>query len=296
MTIMTAAGGPREASTPTFQDRPADLADILERCADYCDRLSGAILEFVCLEQIDEIVGEMAILNPAKDPSLAGFESSGDLAGIARSSDPGLVRIAVRVKNKVRSRLVYDYQLIRDKAGHTTESRTLIKENGRTVLEKNAPLKTRVFSYQFIVMGPQTLLGRDRQNLFDYRIVKETTLRGDRALVIEATPKPGSAATVLSGKAWVRKGDARVLRIEWIPESTGRYEKIADLAKQIGAKPQLTFVTDFAFEHNGVRFPSRYRIEEKYLFDSGPPVVRSLMEITQTNYKFFTVETGVIIR
>jgi hypothetical protein len=295
MTIFAITIEPRDVSAPVFQDRPVDLAEILERCADYCNRLSGAILDFVCLERVDETVGELGIVNPAKDPSLAGFEDTQDLAGIAKSSDSGHVKMVVRVKHKIRSRFVYDYQLIKDVAGQTAEARTLIKENGRTVLEKNASLKTRAFSYTFIVMGPNTLLSRDRQSLFDYKIIKETTLGKDLAIIIEAAPKPGSAPGILSGKIWVRKNDAGVLRIEWVPESIGNYEKIADLAKQIEAKPRLTFVTEFAFEQNGIRFPSRYTIEEKYLFESGPPLVRSLTKVTQSDYRFFTVETGVTI-
>jgi hypothetical protein len=132
--------------------------------------------------------------------------------------------------------------------------------------------------------------------MFDYKIIKETTFGGDRAVLIEAVAKPGADREILSGKIWVRKKDAGVLRIEWIPESIGHYERIVDLAKQIGAKPQVTFTTEFAYERNGIRFPSRNSIEEKYLFDAGPPMVLSLIDVRQTDYRFFKVETGVTIR
>ncbi|MGA2533852.1 MAG: hypothetical protein ABSG19_12560 [Candidatus Aminicenantales bacterium] len=270
------------------------MANILELCAAYCDRLSGAILDFVCLEQIEEMVAYLAA--SAKDIDSAGFQDSGDLMGIAKSTDPGQVIAAVRVKKRVRSHFVYDYQLIKDKPGHIIETRTLIKENGRSVLEKNAPLKTHVFSYTYIVMGPATLLGRDRQGLYDFKIIKETTLGKDRAVIIQANPKPGSHGDVLSGKIWVRKSDAGVLRIEWVPESIGNYKGTLDLAKQIGAKPLLTLTTEFGFEQNGVRFPSLYRIEETYLFESGSALVRSRTEVRQGDYKFFRVETEATIR
>ena len=270
------------------------MANILERCAAYCDRLSGAILDFVCQEQIEEMVAYLRATEKGIDS--AGFEDPQKLTGIAKSSDPGQVIAAVRVKKRVRSQFVYDYQLIKDKPGHIIETRTLIKENGRAVLEKNAPLKTHVFSYGFIVMGPVTLLDRDRQGLYDFKITKETTLGKDRAVIIQADPKPGSHGGVLSGKIWVRKSDAAVLRIEWVSESIGDYKGILDLAKQIGAKPLLTLSTEFAFEKNGVRFPSHYTIEETYLFESGPALVRSRTEVTQGDYKFFRVETETTIR
>lgn len=69
-----------------------------------------------------------------------------------------------------------------------------------------------------------------------------------------------------------------------------------DFAKQIGAKPLLTLTTEFAFEKNGVRFPSFYRIVETYLFESGSPLVRSRTEVRQGAYKFFRVETETTIR
>ena len=284
----------RVLSAQAPQDRPADLADILERCALYCDRLSGAILDFVCLERIDEMVADLAITS--KDTTSAGFEDTQDLTKVAKSSDPGQVIHAVRVRKKVRSSFVYDYQLIQDKPGHVTETRTLIKENGRSVLEKNAPLKTHAFNYGFIIMGPASLLGLDRQSLFDFKIIKETTLGKDRAVIIEATPKPESHGGILYGKIWVRKSDAGVLRIEWVPESIGHYERVLAVAKQIGAQPRLTLTTEFAFERNGVRFPSRYTIEEAYVFATSPPLIRSMTEVTQADYKFFTVETGVMIK
>jgi len=284
----------RGAPARAVQSSPSDLANILELCAAYCERLSGAILDFVCLEQIEEMVAYLAV--STKDIDSAGFEDPGDLMGIAKSSDPGQVSSAVRVKKRVRSRFVYDYQLIKDKPGHIIETRTLIKENGRSVIEKNAPLKTHAFRYTFIVMGPATLLGRDRQGLYDFKIVKETTLGKDRAVIIQANPKPGSHGGILSGKIWVRKSDAEVLRIEWVPESIGDYKGTLDLAKQIGAKPLLTLTTEFAFEQNGIRFPSLYTIEETYVFESGSALVRSRTKVTQGDYKFFRVETETTIR
>ena len=287
---------PRNVLAQAVQDRPAELARILERCADYCDRLSGAILDFVCLERIEEMLADVVIVKPATGGETAGFENPQDLQQIAKSSDPGDSPFTLRVRKKVRSSYVYDYQLVRDRTGQITETRTLVKENGRAVLEKNAALKTRVFAYGLAVMGPVTMLGRDRQNLFDFKIIKETTLGKDRAVIIQATPKPGSPRDILSGKIWVRKSDAGVLRIEWVPESIGHYERALDLAKQIGGQPHLTLTTEFAFEHNGVRFPSRYTIEEMYLFSTRSPLIRSMTTVTQAGYKFFTVETGVTLR
>ena len=39
-----------------------------------------------------------------------------------------------------------------------------------------------------------------------------------------------------------------------------------------------------------------YTIEEAYLFPSGSPLIHSTTKVTETDYKFFKVETEVAIR
>jgi hypothetical protein len=214
----------------------------------------------------------------------------------------------VMVRKKARSKYLYDYQLVRTRSGEIKETRVLLEENGRKVEEKEASLKTRVFIYKYVVMGPVGLLGREEQAQFDYSVVKETTLKKQPVVIIQAAPKPGAglpspgpsktgaAGNVLYGKVWVRKSDAEILRIEWQPESMGNYEGIEEMARQLGMKPRLSFVSEYDFEKNGIRFPSRYEIEEAYSSKVRAPLVRSRTEVTYEAYKFFTVETGVVIR
>lgn len=264
------------------QSQPADLAAILERCAAYCDKLSGSILDFVCAERVVETIAEIRVMRPAV---------SGSSSGALYFSRPW-----GSVDKRTRSKYLYDYQLVRAKSGELTETRVLLEENGRKVVEKEASLKTRVFVYKYVVMGPVGLLGRDEQANFDFSVVKETTLKKQPVLIIQAAPKPGAVGNVLYGKAWVRKSDGEILRIEWQPESMGNYEGIEEMARELGMKPRLSFVSEYDFEKNGIRFPSRYEIEEAYSSKVRAPLVRSKTEVTYEAYKFFTVETGVAIR
>jgi hypothetical protein len=283
----SSAPGPALASGPPApgvrsQPQPADLAAILERCAVYCDKLSGSILDFVCTERVEETVAEIRMSRPA-------VTLGGSSARIY--SGPMLV-----VRKKARSKYLYDYQLVRTKSGDITETRALLEENGHKIGVKDAPLKTRVFNYKYVVMGPVGLLGREEQAQFDYSVVKETTIKKQPVLVIQASPKTGAAGNVLFGKVWVRKSDAEILRIEWQPESMGNYEGIEEMARGLGMKPRLSFVSEYDFEKNGIRFPSRYEIEEAYSSKLRAPLVRSRTEVTYDAYKFFTVETGVVFR
>ena len=285
--VQSAAPGPALASglplpgVPS-QSQPADLAAILERCAAYCDRLSGSILDFVCAERVAETIAEISVARPA---------SSAGLSGASYFSGP-----MVLAGKKARSKYLYDYQLVRARSGEITETRVLLEENGRKAEEKDASLKTRVFIYKYVVMGPVGLLGREEQENFDFSVVKETTHKKQPVVIIQAAPKPGAAGNVLYGKVWVRKSDAGILRIEWEPESMGNYAGIEEMARELGMKPRLSFVSEYDFEKNGIRFPSRYEIEEAYSSKVRAPLVRSRTEVAYDAYKFFTVETGVAIR
>jgi len=283
----SSGSGPALASGPPApgvlsQSQPADLAAILERCAAYCDRLSRSVLDFVCEERVAETIAEIRMARPAV---VAGG------SGTSFSSRP-----MVMVRKRERSKYLYDYQLVRARSGEITETRVLLEENGRKVEEKDASLKTRVFIYKYVVMGPVGLLGRAEQENFDFSVVKETMLKKQPVVIIQAVPKPDAAGNVLFGKVWVRKSDAEILRIEWQPESMGNYEGIEQMARELGMKPRLSFVSEYSVEKNGIRFPSRYEIVEAYSSKVRAPLVRSRTEVTYDAYKFFAVETGVVIR
>jgi hypothetical protein len=285
MTTPSAVPGPAsELPSPGVhsQSRPADIAAILERCAAYCDKLSRSVLDFVCAERVVETIADIRVARPV-------VSGSGSRAFY-------FSRPWGSVDKRTRSKYLYDYQLVRAKSGEITETRVLLEENGRKVEEKEASLKTRIFVYKYVVMGPVGLLGRAEQENFDFSVVKETTLKKQPVIIIQAAPKPGAAGNVLYGKVWVRQSDAGILRIEWQPESMGNYEGIEEMARELGMKPRLSFISEYDFEKNGLRFPSRYEIEEAYSSKVRAPLVRSKTEVTYDAYKFFTVETGVAIR
>jgi hypothetical protein len=51
--------------------------------------------------------------------------------------------------------------------------------------------------------------------------------------------------------------------------------------------------SEYAFEKNGIRFPSRYIVKGSYLGKLGRRFQRSETDVTYDRYKFFTVETEV---
>lgn len=77
---------------------------------------------------------------------------------------------------------------------------------------------------------------------------------------------------------------------------SGDQEEVEKNAKVLNAKPKITFFSEYAFEKNGIRFPSKYLVEEIYILQGGFRFRRSKTTIIYDNYKFFTVDAKVNIR
>lgn len=252
-----------------------DLGSMLARAADYCDKLDRSVLNFVCKERIEEW------FRPDFHPRVSRMGK----------------QTFVYLGRTERHRFLYDYQLIRDGEGYITESRTLLKEDKKDVHVADSPLKTRSFTHAKMVMGPLGILRREVQVEHEYRIVKEEKVLGDAALVIEVVPKPGPGQQHLSGTIWLRTADASVLKIEWNPASIGNFLLVADQAQRLGMNPDIVLSTEYAFEKNGVRFPSRYTAKEIYRRGkSGGKYQLAEVDVIYDEYQFFTVETRVDIR
>lgn len=265
---------PEDLAGIPLQTSPAsadpELASLLSRASDYCDNLSRAVLNFVCRERVDEWF-------------LADSEGT--------ASSNSLVVAGNLIKEG--HRYIYDYQLVHDRGGRVRETRTLLVEDWKKVRVADAPLKTQVFRHAFVTMGPLGLLGRDAQASFDFRIARREKINGEWAVAIEATPKPGLEPDCLFGTVWLRPKDAAVLKIQWVPASIGNYEAVVKEAQSLGLKPDILMTSEYAFEKNGLRFPSRYEVNERYAGRHGGRLERSGTVVRYDRYKFFTVETDV---
>ena len=233
----------------------ADLPRILEKTAEYCERLDEIALHFICNEEI-------------KERFYWGRYSG-------------------------QNTCVYDYQLIR-KNKAIEEQRVLIEENGHEKREEFAELKTQRFQHEYVIFGPIGLLSKSRQRLHDYALKRMEKHKGDKCYVIEVVPKPQIKTGGLFGRAWVRQDDFSIMKIEWNQQSMENIEKIEEYARRLGARPKITFASEYAFEKNGIRFPSKYTVKEEYLR-------RTRVKISETtvvykDYKFFIVETEVKIK
>jgi hypothetical protein len=260
------------------------LPEILEKTAAYCRTFGNATLNYVCLEDVTETT----YYPYRKIPW-----SFGDVRAFID-----------------KSHLVYDYQLVKQGL-ETTERRALLEENGKKSNIPDAPLKVKRFKYRYIILGPM-LLNEYWQQFHDYRIIGTDKVDKEPCLIIEVVPKAsvgtGEGLAVeavpglpvkpghLYGKIWVSEHDSRVWKLEWDQRSIDNYEAVEEMAKTLKAKPHFEFVMEYAFDHKGIRFPSRYVLSEDYVKASTVRFTRSVLTVVFKNYKFFTVETEVAIK
>ncbi len=275
---------------PSFQWEP-----VLKAARTYCQRLGKAALDFVCQEEVVEIV------RSGRDDLERGIRVS----GAGTSGDPGGGRPSMAIQRPDYGRAadmvketssVYDYQFVRQD-GKVTEKRSLIKRNGKKSRPKDDQSPSVAFQYVDILMSPVSILDERFSEFYDFRLIGPDAIEGTKAWIIEVSPRFSFAGSYLGGKIWLDQATGAILRIEWDPKTFGNYDKILFRAKSFNAAPRVVSRTDFGFEKNGLRFPSLDTTEEAYLIDKdAAPFVRASTRVVYKEYKFFTVETQSEVR
>ncbi|MFO7981492.1 MAG: hypothetical protein R6V00_11780 [Candidatus Aminicenantes bacterium] len=259
-----------------FPEKSTELNQILENCAQYCEKLSHSSLYFVCREQVEEM-----IKHPTESASSSFALSGGRTYRVYGGIDTE------------KHTYVYDYQLVR-KEGMIKESRILLKEDGKKKHEENAPLKTKRFFYKHVIFGPTGLLSRKAQLNHNFKIIKRKKFNKEPVIVIRTTPKNEREANHLYGDVWVSEDDYRILKIEWNQKSLGNYKRIENIAEKSNATPKPVLISEYMYEHNGIQFPSKYVIKEIYESKfKRRRTLKSEVKVTYEDYKFFTVSTEI---
>jgi hypothetical protein len=262
------------SSPPAVQE--VSLPTILTRALRYCRRLENAALDFVCLEEISEKID----LSRDKEDEVYVPMGTG-------------IRTQIKIaKRKQDNTYLYDFQFTR-KGELKKENRNLLEKNGKSVKQKDAQLETSVVQVRNVLFGPLGLLSENGQGYHDYQWVAEEDIQGEKASVIDVTPKRTLTGTHGYGRVWVRENDGAVLKIEWKPESISGYEELAGRAKKYESDLAVSLITEYGFEKNGIRFPSRDYTEEAYVKPNGKKFLRSRTSVVYKDYKFFTVETDI---
>jgi len=267
------------------QDKPKITADkvklaaILKKTREYCAKLEKAAFYYICQEEVTEkIRTPQSIIRIPTNVNVEYLESS--------------ARLEIRNGKTEVNTFLYEYQLIR-KEGQDEETRILLKKDGKKKCRKNAKLEIQQFHYEKLIFGPSGLLSQYWQGYHDYEIVKEEILNGEKVIVIEAVPKASLKENHAFGKIWVRESDFAILKIEWDEKSLASLQIIKERAEKNRAEPKITLISEFGFEKNKIRFPSRFTFEEAYLNPKGEKFIRLEITVVYEDYKFFTVDVDV---
>lgn len=264
---------------PTIAADKVKLAAILKKTREYCTKLENSAFHFVCLEEVTEKISiPEGLTQDITAVNLRDFDSSTH-------------RLKRTGKTDVNT-FLYDYQLIR-KEGQDEETRVLLEKNKKKIHRKGALLEIQQFRYEKLIFGPSGLLSQYWQRYHDYEIVREEMLNGEKIVVIEAVPKPSLSENYPFGKIWVRESDFAILKIEWDEKSLEHLQSIKERAERYRAEPRITLISEFGYEKNEIRFPSRFTFEEAYLDTKGEKFIRLEITVVYKDYKFFTVDVDV---
>jgi hypothetical protein len=265
---------------PSQKNDQASIGEILVKAGKYCRRLENASLDFVCIEAASEKV------DYSKD--VPQEESK----PVSQQQYANFVTITYPSKLVQENSYVYDYQFTR-KGPEKVERRILIKKNGKKMRQENATPLTSALKVQNLLFGPVDLLAPARQSHYQFRVVGKEKLFGQSSCILETIPRFTEDRSRCYGRILLKEDDASVLKIEWEPKSLGQYEWIEARALKYKAKPEMTSITEYGLEKNGIRFPSRDFTEETYIMPNGKKFVRATTVILYKDYKFFTVETDI---
>ena len=244
------------APSPLGPQEKADdarLVRILEKAGYYCRRLDKAALDFICLEEVSEMANRY----------LRNFDV-----------------------------FLYDYQFVRKK-DEIKEQRNLIAIDGKKTSRPTPAIQPTAFRYKNVLFGPIGLLSEFWQGYHEYRIAGEEKLLGEETVIIEATPNAKAHEPHPYGRIWLKESDGSVLKIVWDQRSLGNFGEIAAWAAENEAEPLITAYSEYRFEKNGLRFPSRNFTQQAYLRKDRSKFVNAEISVAYKDYKFFTVETEV---
>jgi len=267
----------------------AKLSTILEKSAGYCQKLTDSALDYICEETIRDVFYNFTTKEEMEKSGIviSMVSGTGSVSQLGISFIP-----SHNLKRTEKNEYVCDYLLVK-KGDRIEDRRIILQENGRELPDRTKLLEEKRLSTLLPFLAPVRLIGRERQPLFDYRLLKEEKVQGRDVYVIEATPKTGDAGGIEYGKLWVERKNFRILKIETTGVPLEGYESVLEEIIHGNLKPRFITTYVFLVENKGLAFPSSAAIRVDYpRFPSAYFFIEKIRTTVRYNkYKFFTVET-----
>ena len=271
--------------------KPGEMKRILDGAADYCEKIEKSAFHFFCYEKVSETrtpLSSSGNISPLIDQSFSSSAGRRDLA-------------AIRGKAYTQNyKYVNTYRLIKIK-DTIKEVRKPVSSKKNQKVEGETVLTPQTFISIRAVFAPGTLLGRFVQYRYHYRFMRFDKRNDRQVVVIEVVPKKPGETTGIYGNVWIDMEDFSVVKIQADPRSVVGYQQLEENAKKLKAKLYLSLEAEFDEIHQGLRFPTKVSILEKYR--GGPIIirhrgrkewVRTRIQFKYNDYQFFGVETRVM--
>lgn len=264
-----------------------ELQVVLDKCVEYCMKLSESALFYVCDEEIREKFNRYK-----ESKHEVGFNPPIDSYGGDESRTTyGFYYNPPTLADSEKHVYVNDYQLIK-KQGSIKEKRILMEKNGKEENIENVPHGTKPSYNLKPIFAPAQILGIGHSTNFSFRLAPEEKIKGKPVYVIAARLKPGNQGNIYQGKIWVDKSDFRIVKTEIETDFLPGYEHILSECYRCYLKPHFKSTHFYEIDKNGLLFPSKSKIRVEYSgFLRKERKLKSEVKITYKDYKFFTVKT-----
>jgi hypothetical protein len=196
---------------------------------------------------------------------------------------------------------VFSYRLLK-KGAKIKEEREWLSSKDNVPISREKVGKATAFFSQKAIFAPLTLLARERQNKYNFRFIRYDKRKDRRAAVIEVSPKSQEQENTIYGNVWIDLEDYSILKIEADPRSIKGYQSLKEIEKQLHTRLFLTLEIEFDKLHDGIRFPTKAQMLEKYKggrfvleYKGSKGWERNRTIFTYTDYQFFDVKVEVSI-
>lgn len=260
-----------------FNPQEPVLKDLLEKVGSYCETMERKSILYMCREnKVDRILISPDMAKAEDDP-------------LRHFSKPRVVDFTL---SPVEVKEEFDVQLYETEDGKIEEDRKLLHK--KIEQKFNVPQLDSI-DVNKAHFGPNSMVGKIIQPYFYYRIIGETVLFDEEAVMVEAIPKWAASAFANPGMVWISKKTGAVLKIERFYKLVTGKSKIRLRGLILALEPRLIFTSEFSFQKNGVRYPSRLSVREAYFDGNAEKIIRLEIESRFSNYQFFGVSSDVTV-
>jgi hypothetical protein len=169
-------------------------------------------------------------------------------------------------------------------------------------VSKEQVITHTVFFSERAIFAPATLLAAERQDHYIFKFEGFARRKGRRCAVISGTPRSPDIEKGFFGKVWIDLEDHSVVKVQADPKSINGFVRLKELSKKLQARLQLSLEIDFDEKREGICFPTRVSMLEKYkggriisMYKGREGRERTHTVFNYSNYQFFSVQVEVTI-